>query len=82
MVIFDFIGKTFFVHENNLMTILKKHHCQYCQYETYYSTNLKQHMLTHTGERPFACSLCSYRCNVKANLRRHLKLKHHRSDGI
>lgn len=51
------------------------HLCDFCSYSTNKPSNLKRHMLVHTGERPFVCSICSYRCNQKENLKKHM-LKH------
>ena len=39
-------------------------------------SNIRLHMLTHTGEKPFACTFCSYASNKKGNLQSHLKLRH------
>jgi hypothetical protein len=33
-------------------------------------------MLTHTGEKPFACGQCDYRCCDKRSLRRHIGKRH------
>lgn len=86
MFIFNFIGATSYLHKKNLVGSLNKrlisHQCQYCNYKTNYSTNLKKHILTHTGERPFACALCNYRSSQKTNLKTHLLMKHHRTDDI
>lgn len=38
--------------------------------------NMDNHMLTHTGERPFQCSVCPYRASQQGNLRRHLRCVH------
>ncbi|XP_035209583.1 zinc finger and BTB domain-containing protein 24-like [Stegodyphus dumicola] len=32
--------------------------CAYCSYKTWVKTNLKHHLLKHTGERPFVCKIC------------------------
>ena len=37
---------------------------------------LKNHELIHTGEKPFACSDCSYRCIQRSNLRIHMRAVH------
>ena len=38
-----------------------------------YSATLKSHRLTHSGERPFQCSVCSSRFSQRASLAKHMK---------
>ncbi|XP_055306991.1 gastrula zinc finger protein XlCGF8.2DB-like [Sitodiplosis mosellana] len=51
----------------------KRHKCPLCDYVTNIKTNLKKHMLKHTGERPFPCSVCPKRFTAKQSLQSHMK---------
>ncbi|XP_055308317.1 gastrula zinc finger protein XlCGF57.1-like [Sitodiplosis mosellana] len=51
----------------------KRHKCSLCYYTTDIKTHLNNHMLKHTGERPFPCSVCQKRFTRKQNLQSHMK---------
>ncbi|XP_042233582.1 protein jim lovell-like isoform X6 [Homarus americanus] len=53
-------------------TTYKMHSCPYCSYSSSVTTNLRNHLRTHTKEKPFACSYCSYRSTTKDHLIKHL----------
>ena len=38
------------------------------------STDIKKHIKTHSGERPFICKQCSYSCREATSLKRHMFL--------
>ncbi|KAG0728452.1 Zinc finger protein 316 [Chionoecetes opilio] len=56
------------------ITRRKVHKCSYCAYTTMYTTGLRRHLLTHTGERPFVCPHCPYRSISQYNLKRHTRV--------
>lgn len=60
------------VDKLSLSSSAKIHVCPYCAYTTTISTNLMNHIRTHTGEKPFSCSLCSYKTKAKSNLKTHM----------
>ncbi|XP_022244096.1 zinc finger protein 391-like isoform X2 [Limulus polyphemus] len=49
----------------------KKYHCKECEFSTNVSTNLRRHLLTHTGERPYKCNICEKRFTQKRDLQQH-----------
>ncbi|XP_055307956.1 zinc finger protein 845-like [Sitodiplosis mosellana] len=53
---------------------IRRYECHLCkEYSTLDKTNLKHHLLLHTGERPFECDQCSKRFKRKNALKYHRK---------
>lgn len=77
----NFSGTVCFQNENIGLNALyalggKIHSCSFCSYITRKASHMKSHLLTHTGEYPFTCTVCNYKCKQKQNLSRHFLLKH------
>ncbi|KAK7079481.1 hypothetical protein SK128_023465 [Halocaridina rubra] len=51
----------------------KLHSCPYCSYVSSTITNLKNHVRTHTGEKPFSCPYCFQSFTQKGGLQTHIR---------
>jgi len=49
----------------------KKCKCSICNFSCSYPSQLKAHIRSHTGEKPFKCKICSYSCTKSSHLKVH-----------
>merc|ERR1712083_766090 len=47
--------------------------CLFCSHKFWSAEDLRRHVRTHTGERPFSCDICSRRFALKHAMLRHKK---------
>ncbi|XP_023217904.1 zinc finger protein 184-like [Centruroides sculpturatus] len=59
---------------NDLKIISRK--CNFCLKVCASAAELRRHLRTHTGERPFSCNFCNDTFNFKSSLNRHIRKIH------
>ncbi|XP_047491965.1 broad-complex core protein isoforms 1/2/3/4/5-like isoform X2 [Penaeus chinensis] len=57
----------------NGVSLSRRYHCSYCTYSSSVTTNYRNHMRTHTGEKPYSCPHCPYSATTRTTLKRHVR---------
>lgn len=65
-----------FRHSDGHMPRPPRHQCVYCPYSSPHPGNLRQHIRTHTNEKPFKCTQCPYASPRCQDLKRHVDSIH------
>ena len=50
--------------------------CPYCSKIQKKRSEMIRHIKIHTGEKPFLCKFCDYKCNLKSSLESHMSRRH------
>ena len=50
--------------------------CPYCNRKFKAPSHVQRHILVHTGEKPYGCTLCDYTCQQSSHLKSHMNYKH------
>ncbi|XP_050728529.1 longitudinals lacking protein, isoforms H/M/V-like isoform X24 [Eriocheir sinensis] len=56
----------------------KRHLCSHCGKGFQSPKDLRRHVMTHTGEKPYLCPYCNHRANQKSNLKSHMMCVHNK----
>ena len=56
--------------------------CPFCSKVQNSKGDMKRHIKTHTGEKPYICDFCNYSSNQITNLKRHMERKHEKTFSL
>nr|XP_034837898.1 PR domain zinc finger protein 5-like [Maniola hyperantus] len=61
-------------HVQTVHLKIKRHACKVCEWKFYSTTELKDHMVRHGGERKYKCNVCAKAYARKYTLREHMRI--------
>ena len=69
------LARGFSASQNSGDTLHRRYNrvCYICGKIIINTKDLKRHIMTHTGEKPFECDICNRGFSLKANMERHRK---------
>lgn len=50
--------------------------CCLCNFKTYVSTNIRNHLRSHLGEKPYKCPYCAHQSSRSHDLKKHVNIVH------
>ncbi|XP_063371433.1 zinc finger protein 83-like [Cydia amplana] len=62
------------IHKRTFHMMEKRHKCSECDKMFFSTPEVKNHMLTHTGQRDFHCVICNKSYGRKSTLREHMRI--------
>ena len=65
-----------FLQNDPIKLSFQEYACPICQKIAKTAGDCRKHILTHTGEKPFACTKCNYACKQNSNLHKHMRRVH------
>ncbi|CAH1257548.1 ZNF208 [Branchiostoma lanceolatum] len=57
------------------------HYCGHCSFSTHHHRAYKIHLMHHGAKLPFKCTHCTFACQLRRHLTRHINNQHRNSEG-